>query len=181
MTYKQLAGVKRKYRDALKRSQYRTLRSECATKSMHVVNTHEVEAPEGFDSDDWVFYQVTRKISSKNRYNFAGSLYVVVNKGTFSTADDYANAVKRIGIAKHVGQNTSGGSAAYIGSPGLRLPNSGMIFRVETKIVINPDGSINELFGTPPDVKLPAADPPKSITKDDLLKDEWIRHIIHEM
>ena len=58
------------------------------------------------------------------------------------------------------------------------LPASGMAFRVETDLVINPDGSINELFGTPPDIELPDADPPKSITKEDLLKDEWIQKII---
>jgi hypothetical protein len=56
-----------------------------------------------------------------------------------------------------------------------------MIFRVETELVINPDGSINELFGTPPDIKLPLADPPKSITKEDLLKDEWIKKIITDL
>jgi hypothetical protein len=52
---------------------------------------------------------------------------------------------------------------------------------VETELVINPDGSINELFGTPPDTKLEPADPPKSITKEELLKDEWIKKIIDEM
>ena len=88
---------------------------------------------------------------------------------------------KRIGFAKLVGQSTGGGCAAYIGSPPLRLPASGMIFRVETEIVINPDGSINELFGTPPDIELPEADPPGSITKEELLKDEWIRTVIDDL
>jgi hypothetical protein len=56
-----------------------------------------------------------------------------------------------------------------------------MIFRVETELVINPDGSFNELFGTPPDIKLEPADLPKSITKEELLKDEWIKKIITDL
>jgi hypothetical protein len=53
-----------------------------------------------------------------------------------------------------------------------------MAFRVETDLVINPDGSYNEISGTPPDIELPVSDPPKSITKEDLLEDEWIQKII---
>jgi hypothetical protein len=46
---------------------------------------------------------------------------------------------------------------------------------------LKPAGSFNELFWTPPDIKLEPADPPKSITKEDLLKDEWIKEIIDEI
>jgi hypothetical protein len=60
----------------------------------------------------------------------------------------------------------------------MRRPASGMIFRVETELVINPDGRVNELFGTPPYIELPEADPSKSITKEDLLEDEWIKWIL---
>jgi len=179
VTYDQVAGIRRKYRDNLKPSVLKTLRM-CSRKKEHVINTEEIQAPEGFDSKDWVFYRLTRTIEPRNRYSFDGNLYVLVNGGTFSAADDFANAVKRIGFAKLVGRNTRGGCAAYIGPPVIRLPNSGMIFRVETEIVINPDGSINELYGTPPDIKLPEADPPKSITKEGLLKDEWIKRVIAE-
>jgi hypothetical protein len=56
-----------------------------------------------------------------------------------------------------------------------------MAFRVETDLLINPDGSINELYGTPPDIELPGTWPPRSITKEDLLKDEWIRTVIDEL
>jgi len=178
VTYNQIAGIRRKYADSLTKSVLRTLRRKCSTKKEHVVSVKEVDAPDGFDRDEWVFYQIDRRIEPRNRYNFNGSIYVLVNGGTFSAADDYANTVKRIGFAKLVGQNTRGGCAAYIGPPILRLPQSGMIFRVETELVINPDGSFNELFGTPPDIKLDPADLPKSISKEELLKDEWIKQVI---
>ncbi len=178
VTYEQVAGIKRKYNDDIKKSVLKTLRKWVSGKKEHVVSTEEIDAPEGFDNNDWVFYRLTRRIEPRNRYNFDGSLYVLINGGSFSAADDYAGVVKRIGFARLVGRNTTGGCAAYIAPPVIRLPASGMIFRVETELVVNPDGSINELFGTPPDIELPDADPPKSITKEDLLEDEWIKWIL---
>jgi len=179
--YDQVAGIRRKYRDDLKRSDLKALRKGISRKKVNVVSTEEIDPPEGFDPNDWVFYRITRRLEPRNRYNFDGSLYVLINWGSFSATDDYANAVKRIGFAKLVGRNTTGGGAAYLGPTVMRLPASGMIFRVETELLINPDGSVNELFGTPPDIKLEPAEPPKSITKEDLLKDEWIKKIINEM
>jgi hypothetical protein len=181
VTYDQVAGMRRKYRDNLKKSVLNTFRKWVSRKKENVVSIEEIDAPEGFDTNDWVFYRIRRRIESRNRYNFDGSVYVLIDRPTFSAADDYASAVKRIGFGKLVGRNTSGGSAAYIAPTVIRLPASGMIFRVETELVINPDGSINELFGTPPDTKLEPADPPKSITKEELLKDEWIKKIIYEI
>ncbi len=181
VTYIQVAGLRRKYRDNLKKSVLKTFRKFVSGKKEHVVSTEEIDAPEGFDTNDWVFYRITRRIEPRNRYNFAGSVYILIDRPTFSAADDYANAVKRIGLGKLVGRNTSGGSAVYIAPTVIRLPASGMIFRVETELVINPDGSVNELFGTSPDIELEAADPPKSITKEDLLKDDWIKKVIYEI
>jgi hypothetical protein len=179
--YDQVAGIRGKYRDGLTQSVLKTLRKWISRKKEHVVNVEVINAPQGFDPGEWVFYRVTRRIEPRHRYDFDGDIYVLVDGGTGSAADDYANAIKRIGFAKLVGQSTHGSCTAYIGSPPIQLPASRMTFRVETEIVINPDGSINELFGTPPDVELPPADLPKSITKEELLKDEWIKYIIHEM
>jgi len=80
-----------------------------------------------------------------------------------------------------VGRNTGGaGGASYITPPMVRLPASGMIFRLEADLGLNLDGSFNELVGTRPDIELPPADPPASITKEGLLKDEWIKRVIAE-
>jgi hypothetical protein len=179
--YEQVAGIRRKYRDGLRKSVLKTLRKWISRKQEYVVKVEEIDVPQGFDPSEWVFYRITRCIEPRHRYDFDGDIYVLTNGGTGSAADDYASAVKRIGFARIVGQSTYGSCAAYIGSPPLQLPASGMIFRVETEIVINPDGSINELFGTPPDIELPDADPPMSITKEELLKDEWVRTVIDEL
>ena len=181
VTYDEVSGLRRKYRDSLTKSELRTLRKWISGKKDNVIDTEEIDAPEGFDANDWIFYRITRRLEPGNRYNFNGSVYVMINKRTFSAADIYANLVKRLGIGKLVGQNTSSGYAAYIQPTHLRLPASGMIFVVETELCINPEGRVHALFGTEPDIQLEPADPPKSITKEDLLKDEWIKKIINEM
>ncbi|MBN1123419.1 MAG: hypothetical protein JXA82_00330, partial [Sedimentisphaerales bacterium] len=99
---------------------------------------------------------------------------------TFSAADIYANLVKRFGIGKLVGQNTSSGYCTSIQPTLLRLPASGMIFIVETELSINPEGRVHALTGTSPDIKLPETNPPKSITKEDLLEDEWIKWVLSD-
>ncbi len=178
VTYRQVVGLKTKYLADTKKSVLKSLRKEASDKKGHVKSITEINSPEGFDPNLWTFYDVTRKIEPHNRYNFQGKLYFLMNGGCFSAADDILNAIKRIGMATLVGRNTAGGAAGYIAPSYISLPASGMVFRVETDLVINPDGSIDELFGTPPDIKLPVADPPKSITKDDLLEDEWIKWIL---
>ena len=45
-----------------------------------------------------------------------------------------------------------------------------MVFALDVHLPLNPDGSFIALHGLEPDVRLPDADPPKSITKEALLK-----------
>ncbi|UCF13883.1 MAG: hypothetical protein JSW59_10750 [Phycisphaerales bacterium] len=180
-TYSHLVGLKTRYLADADKSVLRFLRDEVSTKRAHVIRITQAEPPEGFDPGQWTFYEITRRIEPRHRYNFKGDLYILMNGGCYSAADDALNAIKRIGLATLVGQNSRGGAAAYLAPPVITLPASGMAFRVETDLVINPDGNINELFGTPPDIELPDADPPKSITREALLEDEWIRTVIDEL
>jgi hypothetical protein len=180
-TYSHLVGLKKRYLADTDKSVLKFLRDEVSTQKAHVIRMTETEPSEGFDSSQWTFYEITRRIEPGNGYNFKGDVYILINGGCYSAADDTVNAVKRIGLATLVGQNTRGGAAAYLAPPVITLPASGMAFRVETDLVINPDGSINELVGTAPDIELPDADPPESITKEELLKDEWVRTVIDEL
>lgn len=47
-------------------------------------------------------------------------------------------------------------------------------------MLINPDGSYNEMVGTSPDITLPFAEVPETVTRQALLRDTWIRRIIDE-
>ena len=174
--YKQITGVRRKFVEKTKQSYLNLVRCRC-----WIVNVEETDPPEGFSSDEWIFYENTREFGPSGSYNFKGDVDVLINAGVGSAADDYANIVKRTGIARLVGQNTGGGAAAYYAPVMARLPESGMIFMLEADLLINPDGSYDEISGTAPHIKLPPADLPESLTKEELLKDEWIKKIMTEL
>ena len=53
-----------------------------------------------------------------------------------------------------------------------------MKFRVEADLVINPDGSVNELVGTQPDIELPPVAIPSDLTREVLIEDEWIKSVM---
>ncbi len=91
VTYDQVAGIKKKYEDNLKESVLEALRSIISEKKQHVVSVEVIEAPEGFDENEWIFYRITRKIEPRNPYNFHGDIYVLINGGSFSATDNYAN------------------------------------------------------------------------------------------
>ena len=178
VTYSHVVGVKTKFLVDTDQHLLNYFRRYVSTKKEHVISTEEVQSPEGFDPNEWTFYEVTRTIEPHHRYDFNGELYFLTNGGSFSATDDTLGAVRRIGMATLVGRNTGGGSAGYFAPSFIVLPASSMVFRVETDLAINPDGRVNELFGMPPDIELPEADPPRSITKEGLLEDEWIKRVM---
>lgn len=175
VTVTHVTGMRRAYLKNAEPSVVRALRRSIRKQ---VVETKEVEPPAGFDRRDWVFHAITRRFTPANRYPFTGRLYVLVDAGTFSAADDYADLVKRARLGLLVGQNTGGGGAGYLAPPAFRLPGSGTIWRMEADLLLTPGGGVNELFGTEPDIKLPAADRPRAMTTEELLKDPWIRAIL---
>jgi len=174
--YKQIAGVKRKFVAETKPSYLDTI-----SNNAWIVTKEETEPPEGFKNNEWIFYEITREFAPSNSYNFNGDLYILIDGGCGSAADGYATIVKRTGFGTLVGQNTNGGACAVYGPVMVRLPESGMIFMLEADLIINADGSFDEIEGTAPHIKLEPADLPKSITKEALQEDEWIRKIITEL
>lgn len=178
--YKQIVGIKKGWIKNIEQPRFEYLRGSCSLWAWEK-KIEEVEPPKELDKKDWIFYEITRQIEPSTRYSFNGSLYVLINRGTNSAADNYVSAVNRIKMGLLVGQNTGGTAGAYFIPVFVRLPASGMIFLMEADLDLNPDGRFNEMFGSEPDIKLPKADTPASITKDDLLKDKWIKKIITEL
>jgi len=179
VTYEYTTGLKRRFLEDTNPSVLRQLRKTMVPE--HVIDMKEVTPPDGFDAKEWVFYRTARRLEPTQPFAFTGDTYVLINGGCVSACDDYANTVKRIGIATLVGQTTGGaGGIGYCMTPFVRLPQSGMIFALDAHLPLNPDGSFTALHGLAPDIELPDADAPRSITKGDLLKDEWIKRVIAE-
>ncbi len=177
VTYRHEVGLKRRFLRDTSPAVLRQLRKVMLPQ--YVTDMTEVKPPEGFDEKDWVFYEMTRCLEPSHHFAFTGEMYVLTNVGCFSACDDYANTIKRIGIAALAGQTTGGiGGIGYCMTPFVRLPHSGMIFALDAHLPRNPDGSFTALHGLEPDIKLPDAALPRSITKEDLLRDEWVKQVI---
>jgi hypothetical protein len=180
VSYEHTVGLKRRFLKDTKPSVLRQLHKAVVPK--YVIDIKEVIPPEGFDNKKWIFYEIKRRLEPTKPYTFNGEIFVLINAGCFSACDDYANTIKRIGIATLAGQRTGGiGGIGYCMTPFVRLPQSGMVFALDIHLPLNPDGSFTALHGLEPDIELPNADPPKSITKEDLLDDAWVRKIIYDL
>jgi hypothetical protein len=178
--YKQTTGIKRKILIRLGPDGVARLRRGVSTWA-YDLKVEETKPPEGFDTDEWIFYEITREVKPTDRYNFSGDIFVLIDAGTSSAADVYANDVRRIGYAKLVGQNTYGSAGTYFNAVMVRLPASGMIFMLEADLLMNTDGTYDEITGTAPDIELPLSELPVSVTRDELLKDAWINKIIADL
>jgi hypothetical protein len=178
--YKQTTGVRKKFL-ADKGSAYVERLRGGVSQWAWETKIEETSPPEGFDTNEWVFYEITRSVKPSQRYCFDGHLYVLTDRGTGSATETYADAIKRTGLGTIVGQRTAGGLGGYFMADTVRLPASGMIFRLEADLDINPDGSFQELAGTRPDVELPPCDLPEKTTKEELLKDACVRKVIDEL
>jgi len=175
--YRQVSGVRRKFREGLGQSAVERLRGGISTWAWEV-KVEPASPPPGFDPGEWIFYGIDREVRPSDPYQFRGRLHVLIDRGTGSAAETYADAVKRMGLGTLVGERTAGGLGNYFMAETLRLPHSGIILRMEADLDLNPDGSIQELAGTRPDVELEPGDLPETTSVEDLLGDPWIRRIL---
>ena len=178
--YKQTTAVRKKYLTDMKQADLERLRGGISTWAWEV-KIEPTDPPDGFDPGEWVFYEITREVKPSDRYCFDGRLFVLADRESGSATDTYADAIKRTGLGTLVGDRTAGALGGYFMADTVRLPASGMIFRLEADLDINPDGSFQELVGTRPDVELAPCDLPEKTTEEQLLKDAWVRKVIDEL
>ncbi len=103
-------------------------------------------------------------IKSKNVFKaskhpvFNGKIYLLVDSAVYSSSEKLAYFAKVSGWATVAGQNTRGDG---VGSDPIvaTLPNSRLIFRFAAVMGFNPDGSLNDEYGTKPDIFLDGKTP----------------------
>ena len=173
LVYKQISAVKRRVLADLF-----VVRGSCSEGTWET-SVEEVPPPAGFDPNEWIFHEISREVKPSDRYAFDGDLVVLMDRQSGSATETYLDAIKRTGMTTLLGRRSYGALCGYMMPPVMRLPESGMIFRMEADLDINPDGGFNELAGVRPDVELPPCPLPDRADRETLLKDPWIQAVIN--
>jgi hypothetical protein len=177
VTYTEVAGIRKPFLVDHEPAFLELLRRGVSIFA-HETRIDEIEPPDGFDKTQWVFYEIERRVDPRERYDFSGQVYILLDGGTGSAADEYVNVAQRIGLATLVGQPTPGSCGPYFNPVMVRLPASGMVFILEADLMLNQDRSVNEIVGTKPDIELAPCVLPEKATREELLQDEWVKTII---
>lgn len=89
---------------------------------------------------------------------FRKRLFILVDQGTASAAEDMASRLKESRAATILGSNTLGSGCGYVNDPiPFILPNSGMKLVMPNCVRYSRKG-VNEVLGVEPDVQLPVQD-----------------------
>ena len=180
VTYAEVGGIRRQFLDNHEPAFLEMLRRGVSIFA-HETKVGEIKPPEGWDSKRWVFYRIERRVEPRVRYNFLGRLFILMNGGTGSAADEFVNVAQRIELATLVGRRTPGSCGPYFNPILVRLPASGMIFQLEADLTLNKDGSVEEIAGTKPDIEFPSGPLPQKATREELLRDKWIQRVVAEL
>jgi C-terminal processing protease CtpA/Prc len=125
---------------------------------------------------------MTKKYVPEEPFEFSGDIYILADNDSFSASEDFVRAARQLKIAKIAGAQTAGSAASVIAPWLFELPNSHILFVMQVETSFNPDGTINDMFGTMPDLELePSTYPtsyPTGFTKKELLEDQWIERVL---
>lgn len=94
---------------------------------------------------------------SELAFDFVGNaehdknVYLLTSSATGSSADALAAFLKSCGLAEIIGYNTGGEGLTY-SFKADSLPNSGLVFIYNPGKAFNPDGTVNSVYGTSPDI-----------------------------
>lgn len=110
-------------------------------------------------------------IHPKDSVEFKGKIYLLVDKGVYSSSEMFASFAKSTGFAILVGEKTGGDGIGH--DPLLySLPESGYVVRFPLDMGLTADGSCNEENKTVPDVQVNAE------KNEDINKDAAIQYIL---
>lgn len=133
---------------------------------------------------DLFYFKTTKQIAPDYSYNFNGKIFLLIDNNCISAAEDIIRIFKELKIGKIVGVNSLGGAAVVLPPWLFEVPNCHLLFLTEVELTFNSDGSVNELYGTKPDIELePSTYPttfPENFSIEELQNDKWIKWIIEK-
>ena len=101
---------------------------------------------------------------------YPGKIWVLVDEGVYSAAENFVAFCKNTGFATLVGEATGGDGG--IADPILvSLPESGLLLRFSVFYGINADGTGNEAAGTQPDLSVPQGEDALAFLLDQLAEE----------
>lgn len=134
------------------------------------------EIEENFD----YFHISPLTIKPVDSIGFEGNIYLLVDRGVYSSSESFSVFCKDSGFATLVGE-TTGGDGIGIDPLLFSLPNSGIVVRFSSLLALNGDGSINEEVQTIPNVLIkPEVIVKDANTVDDLILDDLIQYVIND-
>lgn len=150
-------------------------------KSHHITDVKKI-SKESLDSNQWIVYEITKKLTPNNTFPFNGQVYILVDNDSVSSADSFVSGVRELKLGTVIGTNTYGWGNAFISPITFSLPNSGLMFQMDIELAYNADGLESSIYGTKPNIVLePSKYPttyPASYELEALLSDEWIHWCI---
>ncbi|HTX71865.1 MAG TPA: S41 family peptidase, partial [Rectinemataceae bacterium] len=98
VAYSEIGGIRRPFLNDHEPAFLERLRRGVSIFA-HERDIKEIEPPVGWDPARWIFYQIERRVDPRDRYKFSGRLFILIDGGTGSAADEYVNMAQRIGLA----------------------------------------------------------------------------------
>ncbi len=136
------------------------------------------------EDKSFYYFRTTKNITPENTFNFNGEIVLLIDNNSFSAAEDIIRIYKELKIGKIAGTNSCGGAAVIYAPSYFELPKSHILFELEFDMAYNSDGTINEISGIEPDIKLETSAYPTSFpvdySKEGLLTDSWIKRIMND-
>lgn len=156
--------------------------NELTDPPAHVQQIKRIEYPP-YSNQGWQVVKVTRTIQpAAESFNFNGSVYVLTDNNTLSAGDSFASVMQRTSLAKIIGTNTVGWGQGYMAKMPYALPNSGLIFYLDSELTLNQDGTLNNYRGVLPDVILSVSTYPTPypypFNLNTIQADPWVQWVI---